>query len=530
MEHQDEDNINNGNKVAIPASRRRSRPRLYHRKSRHGCWRCRQRRVKCDQFRPDCVSSPDLHLSSWFPLTLYPRSVLGTPLTYRPSSQNNCRRHNVSCHYDRGHEDDIDPLAKSPRNTRAASKLNAVVAPVPYTPVASEDLFTADDTFLLTSLSTFDFDSSPLPCPSISYLTPRPSIDESFAGLSDLPLAQLTPPTRHLELLILHNFTVHTAATLAGTDSPSLLECWCVQVPKLAIGYEPLLNALLAFSAQHMLASPPYAPDAAAATTACRAAYLDSALRHHRETLRSSEPLTPPVADATCLTSVLLMVDALAALRDRELAPYRPPSTWLGIGRGVRLVLDNWAYPLEKAYPAAAVLTVLRESAELATPSLLFHEAHLHRFPYLLLDPSRGGGHADDAEEEKEEEQEEEVRLAYREMVGYLGMLQAAIEGGDAAPALAWRIAVFATIVPQAFVEQLDAGRPRAMVVIAHFWALAALVSAGAGGGLWWVGGTPWREVDAIRRNIPLEWEHLVEWPLRVLADVQRMGYGGLCM
>ena len=401
--------------------------------------------------------------------------------------------------------------------------------PVPCTPATSEDVFAADDAFLLTSFETFDFDSSPLPCPSLSYLTPRPSIDESFVGLPELPLAQLTPPTRHLELRILHNFTVHTGATLAGTDSPSLLECWCVQVPKLAIGYEPLLNAMLAFSAQHMLASPPYALDAdpdvdAAATTAYRAAYLDAALRHHRETLRSSEPLTPPVADATCLTSVLLMVDALAALRDRDLsaAPYRPPSGWLGIGRGVRLVLDNWANPLEKAHPAAAVLSVLRESIELSTPSLLFHEAHLHRFPYLLVDPPG----AVDIEAGAEDE-EGEVRLAYREMVGYLGMLQAAIEGGDAPPALARRVAVFATIVPQAFVEQLDAGRPRAMVVMAHFWAQAARISAAAGG-LWWVGGTPWREVDAIRRNVPLDWEHLVEWPLQVLTNVQRMGYGGV--
>jgi len=37
-----------------PASPRTHAPRLYHKKSRTGCQRCKARRVKCDEKRPTC--------------------------------------------------------------------------------------------------------------------------------------------------------------------------------------------------------------------------------------------------------------------------------------------------------------------------------------------------------------------------------------------------------------------------------------------------------------------------------------------
>ncbi|KAH8900904.1 hypothetical protein GQ53DRAFT_675711 [Thozetella sp. PMI_491] len=413
-------------KVPIPPMERKSRPRLYHRKSRHGCWRCRQRRVKCDQGRPDC---------------------------------NNCLRHNVQCYYDRGHEEDV----------------------------AS---------------------------PSFSIVTPRTRSIASSASPPILPVVTQYPPYRHLELLILHNFTVHTCKALTGNDSPPLLELWSVRVPKLAIAYEPLLNAVLAFSALHMLASPAEAdPDA---LRACRGVYLENAVTHYRATIGGGAPLSPEVADATCFTSVLLLADALASVGERELEPYTPPSNWLGIGRGVRFVFDTVAKSLESTYPGAAVLALFRDNTiDLTQPAVLFVEAHTRRFPYLL-EPRT----ADGSQRLPTPPETEETTFAYRDMASFLGTLQAAIQAGEPRHTLVRRLLLFATAVPNPFVEQLEMKLPKALIMLAHFWAMAARISLEAGG-LWWIDAAPWREVQAMRRNIPMPWQHLLQWPLQVLADVQ---------
>jgi hypothetical protein len=71
------------------------------------------------------------------------------------------------------------------------------------------------------------------------------------------------------------------------------------------------------------------------------------------------------------------------------------------------------------------------------------------------------------------------------------------------------RIAAFALYVPKKFVDMVEELRPRALVVLAHFFALATKGSAH-----WWVGQTPMREVQGLRRIVPLEWQRHMRWPL----------------
>ncbi len=432
----------------------------------------------------------------------------------------------MPCYYDRGHED------ANPGPRRAAAGDRATEDPDPssssYTPTTSAELIIGNTLTTTTTAPQYPtylapgVVARPLTSPTFSIITPRtrslassPSSPRSTASTSaptTLPVAPYAP-YRHLELLILHNFTVHTCRALTGTDHPGLLDLWSVQVPKLAIAYEPLLNAMLAFSALHMLASP--SATNAAALRPCRSASLDSAVTQYTATLRGSTPLSPQIADATCLTSVLLLADALASVRDRELEPYTPPINWLGIGRGVRLVFEKWAYELESTHPDAAVLTLFRESNELSTPSLIFIEAYMKRFPCLLAPRT-----ADGLQLLNPTPETPEVENAYKNVSSYIGMLQTAIESTESRQSLVRRVIVFATIVPNPFIEQLEKMHPKAMVMLAYFWAMTARISLEAGG-LWWAGLAPWKEVEAMRKNIPVAWQHLLEWPLQVLADVR---------
>ncbi|KAH8889950.1 hypothetical protein GQ53DRAFT_868295 [Thozetella sp. PMI_491] len=316
----------------------------------------------------------------------------------------------------------------------------------------------------------------------------------SNASLPVLPAANPLP-NRHLELLILHNFTVYTCKALTGNNSPQMLELWSVRIPKLAIAYEPLLNAVLAFSGLHMLALQAEND----ALRACRNVYLENAVTHYHATLGASTPLSPEITDATYFTSVLLLADALASVRKRELEPYTPPSNWLGIGQIVRSVLDA-----------------------LAKSVVLFSEAQAKRFPYLL-EPRT----ADGSQHLATPPETEETAFAYRDMASFLGTLEAAIQAGEPHHSLIRRFLFSATIVQNPFVEQLEVKLPKALIMLAHFWAMAARISLEVGG-LWWIDAAPWREVKAIQRNVPMEWQHLLQWPLRMLADVEVASPGPL--
>ena len=79
---------------------------------------------------------------------------------------------------------------------------------------------------------------------------------------------------------------------------------------------------------------------------------------------------------------------------------------------------------------------------------------------------------------------------------------------------LARRLIVFPMLVDKLFVDFVEEQRPRALVILAHYFALLTMLR-----GFWWVGDAGPREVLAIVGEVPAEWQHLLSWPLEVMKS-----------
>lgn len=110
------------------------------------------------------------------------------------------------------------------------------------------------------------------------------------------------------------------------------------------------------------------------------------------------------------------------------------------------------------------------------------------------------------------------TREAYEKSLSYVGSIQKGLDDGEPLYAVTRRVQTFSMLVPPRFIEFLGAQRPRALVIMAHFWATVSQVK-----GVWWIGAeedddgresTAKREIRAIRGVLPREWMGCMVWPL----------------
>ncbi|KUI55999.1 Sterol uptake control protein 2 [Cytospora mali] len=359
--------------------------------------------------------------------------------------ENNCHRHDVPCEYDRLAENVV--TANTPPIILSASRSPSTGADSP---------------------------SSPAKNPTLQF------------GL--------------WEMRALHHFTVATTRTLPGSHNPRVQECWSIHVPRIALGYEPLLNALIAISALHLIHIASKTSDHIdPGLLSCRTNYLDAALRTHRQML---DQLNPQTADAACFTSGLLLIDAFAMLQDRKLEPYEPPAHWLRIVQGSRYVFQT-SFHMVKSDPNSAFMDIIGSaSTNMYNPAALFSESNIQNFPHLtqLSSPDMA---------DPDESLDPEISEAYHKTTCCIGSIVSAVEAGECTMALCRRIMTFACFVPRRYLDLVEERRPRALIILANYFSLSAHARD-----LWWVGDTPEREVYGIRDDVPSSMRHLLDGPL----------------
>ena len=76
------------------------------------------------------------------------------------------------------------------------------------------------------------------------------------------------------------------------------------------------------------------------------------------------------------------------------------------------------------------------------------------------------------------------------------------------------RVIGFPMLVHPRFVTLVEEEQPRALVILAHYFALVARLR-----GLWWMGDSGRREVLGIQSALPEEWQDAMQWPLESIAD-----------
>jgi hypothetical protein len=189
-------------------------PRLAHKKSRNGCTRCKTRRVKCDENRPEC---------------------------------NNCKRHGVSCEF---------PNPNLKRQRIGASQ--------PELDVDKDELMHSPPQPLLSTISqpSLPLVSQPLQSitPATSHtasppqnLSPRVHLDTPY-GSEDAEEDTLDPDERRLlENRLLHHFTTIVLYTFPSATNRAIRDMWTLDGVRLAFENPFLLNCIFATTALHLV-------------------------------------------------------------------------------------------------------------------------------------------------------------------------------------------------------------------------------------------------------------------------------------
>ncbi|KAI0970142.1 hypothetical protein F4678DRAFT_148442 [Xylaria arbuscula] len=426
-------------------------PRRSHKKSRAGCRRCKVRKIKCDEVHPRC---------------------------------GNCSKHGVSCDFE--HPSFRDTQSVKPASTAA----DAAGAPTD-TPRPPSSTSASPSAHSPISHGGSPADASDTTTPTIAGSTPAPL----YKTPEPLPLSSTTTKkNRMLELKLLHNFTTVTAKTLS-VSSPVLERIWRETVPELAFSSASYLaDTLLAVSALHLRASSPQDRELIRASHS----YMASACSEYGACL--SKGVTESNAEALFLTSALIAFQSTASrifTRDdinERTGGYSLPLTWFHSFQGVKAVVAA-------TWPWLRISTIVIPIIE-SQPAL---NLDLSGQPTFFSDLMTG---VDDeiAKFENDPATQLETRMAYQHAIAVLDWAHKIPYTG--APL------VFLATVSRRFIELLEARRPRALAILASYFALLKCLDD-----VWWLKGVARREIMGIVSLFDPDdeiWWPRLQWPLRI--------------
>ncbi|KAK1754902.1 hypothetical protein QBC47DRAFT_423110 [Echria macrotheca] len=438
-------------------------PRRSHKKSRAGCRRCKVRKIKCDEIHPRC---------------------------------SNCTKHGVACDFEH-------PEVLAELQTSAAS---------PGTPGSSVDF------------------RSPVNHASARAATPLTRAPATPTLSSATPAGQ-----RLLELKLMHHYTVMTCKTFTFT-APVTEDIWKITVPNLAFaGSQHLADAILAVAALHLRSMTPNDRELIRASHA----YMAASLAEYSATLTRGIDNTN--AETLFLTAALIAFQSTATrvfmkdelslstagntdgLQGRERGHtagcYAIPFSWFHSFQGVKAIIAaSWQYL--RASP------VVRQVIDSQVVLQLDFTSGPNTFFGHLLDglddelaamahppPSRSGGNSSPPPPTPvADELITSTRQAYQHAVAVLNWAHKIPHKG--APL------AFPATVSRRFIELLEERRPRALAILACFFALLKSMDA-----IWWLQGMARREVlgvvslfnsDFFGPDAYRDWWPHLEWAMRI--------------
>lgn len=372
----------------------------------------------------------------------------------------NCKRHDLSCHYDR---------PTTPRNKDGSRTVTRQL--IAACPLRLDDPADA----VVTGSGTLIVDAVPL------------NETEEFS------------PSRQLDLRLLHNFTIRTSKMLPGTDLEHIRKCWSITVPELAFQHEPLLYQILCISALHLSIETGFLDPG---LNACHLLYSEKALRGHRETIKSVDRQS---ADATCFNSVLILVGAFASLQERRLEPYIPPITWLQLAQGTGTIMAAAIDAIgddktTKFYPIVSSSTsfsVRKKNVDDEDRRNIYRLISPATFRFLL---STGDNN--------------KYAAIYEDTLAYIAEANMASENGEHDLQLSRRLMAFPILTPKEFTAAIHEQKVEALIILAHFFAMSARLSH-----IWWVGSVAQNEILAIAAHIGPRYSEHLHWPMEAIRS-----------
>lgn len=447
-------------------------PRLYHKKSRNGCTRCKQRRVKCDEIRPSCGS---------------------------------CSRHAVECVYLTTSQASSAASRRSTSATRHDSRLTghspasgSKLAPT-YDDVSRQSpvnsapgLFSNDIKPVVYSPNGPGFYSSP----SSSYVTPA---DDGSDADIDLPEG---PWRRFWELRLLYNYYTNMSQPFSIPQSQEIARMWQHEIPELATrmavqqNRSALLYVIFANSALYLWKESTDKQERIELMK-LQQVYHTMCSREQRRDIDDLLLRTSQNALFICFTSIRMVVHSIGLVQTMTVDPWEPPVQWLYMGRGASEILNITAEKLADPEEAQRIAAFEKGPPDLSNHKELITYDH-SSLDWLLEHPA---GPESNAAQEDHELDDENVRWVYESAMSYICVIHKAIADGEQDFAVVRRFGRFAIYVPAEFTKFVEERRPRAMVILAHFMALWIGLEH-----IWMIGRAGELQVRGIYKALPIEW------------------------
>lgn len=279
-----------------------------------------------------------------------------------------------------------------------------------------------------------------------------------------------------------------------GLPSDDFVRLWRDIVPTMSLSHENVLYSQFSLSATHLLRS--NLDDEA--LYSARQNYFVLALREQR---KACEDIHAGNAEAVCLTSILILHTSFAMIQERLIEPgYSPPIEWLKMGRGAGAVM--WKANAAVMPESPATFNLFMDSYQHVYAESTSSPALSQTFSALFLAIC-------------DRERDPLLRDVYSKTLSYINSMQNSIDGGERLPSVARRVQIFPMVVPSRFVDQVEILNVCALVVLAHFFAVAAQIDQD----FWWLRGmhgerTAVKEVQAINVFLADTCPALMTWPL----------------
>ncbi|KAM7216751.1 sterol uptake control protein 2 [Rhypophila decipiens] len=271
-----------------------ARLRLGYTKSRGGCLRCKQRRVKCDEDRP-CKACTRHGIEC----SLVTGQSTGTPQPSQ-SSRSSSTTPSVTTPRQRGKTPDCDfntlPAARpSHSGQQQLPSISQLIGP-------HDQLAPYVDTTTISSVSTRSLSLGGTPLPTSPDPYPYFAKFTSYDGEQE-------PANWASDMELMHHYSTSCYKTIAKGYSP---EIWSIEVPKLAFANPYLLHEMLAISAFHLAF---LRPDRHEELTVQATHHQSRAIKGIRGVLSN---LSAQNCHALFVASTFLFVGSLAASRPTD--------------------------------------------------------------------------------------------------------------------------------------------------------------------------------------------------------------------
>ncbi|KAL7628043.1 hypothetical protein AAE478_002239 [Parahypoxylon ruwenzoriense] len=322
-----------------------------------------------------------------------------------------------------------------------------------------------------------------LPCiydrDAFTKIPEKPSATRRSPGRSEEHDPPESRARRMLEAKLMHQYLIETGSSIAIDDSTRGL--LARMVPQLSFESDAMLYAMYTVSALHLETLGRH-EELGAENVASR--YFSMAVREHNEDISQISKETADLG------------------RCRQ--PYTPPWRWLVVTQTFTSTFVE-AWERVGPDPKSASFHMIRGTQHLYDMGKLPDRRNIQKLSHLMDRPK---------EMWETELWDSEIQDAYERTLDYICTVLGVIDGEGSSGKVFRMLVLFPMLVDRRYVELVRIGSPRALAILAHYFALLVRFDH-----VWWVANVGADEVRAIHGALPDEWQGLLSWPLQAIME-----------